>query len=66
MRAALTFELQKIDKNQAGIILGRHPDSLKLLRKSGFLLETIHFCTERSGVMVYWYQARLVIESMTR
>lgn len=53
MRTALTFQLHKIDKNQAGIILGRHPDGLKLLRKSGFLLENIHFWKQNSRTTRY-------------
>lgn len=53
MRTAIKFQLQKIDKNQAGLILGRHPDSLKLLRKSGRLLEGVHFWKENSRTTRY-------------
>lgn len=53
MKTTSRFQLQKIDKNQAGAIIGRHPDSLKLLRKSGLLLENIHFWRENSRTTRY-------------
>lgn len=53
MKTAFKFQLQKIDKHQGGSIIGRHPDSLKILRKSGLLVENVHFWKENSRTTRY-------------